>query len=101
MDLDRQQVLKALSDQNARFRGWGVRRLGLFGSVVRGEARPGSDLDFLVEFEPGRKTFDNYMELKGFLEQLFDRQVDLVITEVIKPQLRDRILGEAIYAPGF
>jgi hypothetical protein len=100
MDLDSRHVLQLLTDQQARLRARGVRRIGLFGSVARDEARPGSDMDFLVEFEPGRKTFDNYMDLKDFLEQLFERRVDLVTSEGIKPQLRDRILSEAIYAPG-
>jgi uncharacterized protein len=100
-ELDRDQVLQALADQGPRLHAWGVKRLGLFGSLARGQARPGSDLDFLVQFEGGRKTFDNYMELKEFLETLFGRSVDLVIAEVIKPQLRERILHETIYAPGF
>lgn len=59
MDLDRRQLLQALADQRTRLRGWGVQRLGLFGSVARDEAGPDSDLDFVVDFEPGRKTFDN------------------------------------------
>jgi uncharacterized protein len=54
-----------------------------------------------VEFEPGAKTFDNYMDLKALLEDLFDRPVDLVVSNVIKPRLRDAILRETIYAPGF
>lgn len=100
MDLDSRHVLQLLTDQQARLRAWGVRRLGIFGSMARDQARPGSDMDFVVEFEPGGKTFDNYMDLKEFLEQLFERRVDLVTSEAIKPQLRDRILSEAIYAPG-
>jgi uncharacterized protein len=100
MDLDSRHVLQLLTDQQARLRAWGVRRLGIFGSMARDQARPGSDMDFVVEFEPGGKTFDNYMDLKEFLEQLFERRVDLVTSEGIKPQLRDRILSEAIYAPG-
>ena len=100
MDLDSRQVLQLLADQQARLHAWGVRRLGLFGSVARDQSRPGSDMDFVVEFEPGRKTFDNFMDLKDFLEQLFERRVDLVTSEGIKPQLRDRILSETIYAPG-
>jgi uncharacterized protein len=98
--LDREQVLQAVADQHDRLRARGVRRLGLFGSIARAEARPESDLDFVIEFEPGRKTFDNYMEVKDLLEKLFGCQVDLVIAEVIKPRLRHRILSEAIYAPG-
>ena len=94
------QILQALTLHRDSIRSFGARRLGLFGSQARGEATEVSDLDFLVEFEPGTKTFDNYMDLKAFLEDLFGRPVDLVVSEVIKPRLREAILRETIYAPG-
>src|SRR3954452_8242994 len=95
------QILQALTPHRDSIRAFGARRLGLFGSQARGEATEASDLDFLVEFEPGTKTFDNYMDLKAFLEDLFGRPVDLVLSDVIKPRLRNAILRETIYAPGF
>ncbi len=95
------QILEALTAHGSSIRAFGARRLGLFGSQVRGEATGASDLDFVVEFAPGGKTFDNYMDLKAFLEDLFGKPVDLVISEVIKPRLREAILRETIYAPGF
>jgi hypothetical protein len=95
------QILQALTAHSDAIRRYGARRLGLFGSQARGDATGKSDLDFLVEFEPGTKTFDNYMDLKAFLEDLFDRPVDLVVSNVIKPRLRDAILRETIYVPGF
>jgi predicted nucleotidyltransferase len=70
----------------------------LFGSCARGECKEVSDLDFVVEFE--KKSFDAYMDLKLLLEELFDCNVDLVISDSIKPRLRSVILGEAIHAPG-
>jgi len=73
--------------------------LGLFGSFARGESKNTSDLDFLVELEP--ETFDSYMDVKFFLEDLFEAEVDLVLVDAIKPRLRETILGETIYAPGF
>ena len=79
-------------------RGFGVRRLGLFGSFAKGEASDMSDIDFLVEFE--RKTFDAYMELKDYLERLFNCRVDLVIEDALKPRLRLKILSEVIHASG-
>lgn len=100
MSLVASQILQTLAGHTETIRGYGARRLGLFGSQARGEATGKSDLDFLVEFEPGTKTFDNYMDLKAFLEDLFDRPVDLVVSDVIKPRLRDAILRETIYAPG-
>jgi predicted nucleotidyltransferase len=73
-----------------------VKSLGVFGSFVRGEATANSDLDLLVEFK-GDVTFDNYMDLKFLLEDLFNRKIDLVIKEDIKPQIRERILEETVY----
>jgi predicted nucleotidyltransferase len=77
---------------------FGVRRIGIFGSFARGEEREGSDMDVLVEFEGGRKTFDNYMDLKYFLQDLFGRSVDLVTVQALKPQLKEDILQEVVYA---
>ena len=76
-----------------------MRRLGLFGSAARGEATDSSDLDFLVELE--KKTFDNYMDLKFFLEDLFGCKVDLVMKDALKPRLREPILKETIYAKDY
>lgn len=73
----------------------GVSRIGLFGSVVRGEAKPESDLDFLVEFRPGEKSYDHFFELAELLERLFGRKVDLLTVESVSPVLRKRILREA------
>jgi predicted nucleotidyltransferase len=96
MKMTRDKVLKKLEENQEKFRSFGVRRLGLFGSCARGEAGPGSDLDFVVDLE--NETFDAYMDLKEFLEELFDCSVDLVLISSIKPRLRETILGEAIYA---
>lgn len=100
MNLNRATILATLAANREPIRSLGARRLGLFGSHARSEASEGSDLDFVVEFEPGAKSFDGYMDLKELLETLFGRRVDLVINEVIKPRLRERILAETIYAPG-
>jgi len=75
-----------------------VSRIGVFGSFAKGEDRMESDVDVLVEFKPGFKTFDNYMDLKFHLEDLFSRKVDLVTVDALKPQLRDGILQAVIYA---
>ena len=93
-----QRILDTLSANEAKIKSFGVRSLSLFGSSVRGEDTSESDLDFVVEFE--KKSFDAYMDLKLFLEELFDRPVDLVLADGIKPRLRATILREAIHAPG-
>jgi len=81
-------------------RGYGVKRIGIFGSYVKSKQRMDSDVDILVEFEKGKKTFNNYMELKFFLEGLLKNKVDLVISESIKPELRPYILKSVRYAAG-
>jgi hypothetical protein len=72
---------------------YGVTRLAVFGSAARGELRPDSDVDVLVEFR--ESTFDNYMGLKFDLIDLLGRSVDLVTVAALKPRLRERILAEA------
>lgn len=99
--MDRDRILETLEAHRVQLRALGLHRIGLFGSHARGEARKGSDLDFLVEFEPGAKTFDNYMDLKDLLEELFGAPVDLVVPETLKARLREGILRETVYAPGF
>lgn len=91
----RDEILKRLEENREIIRGFGVPRLGIFGSYARGEQQETSDMDFLVEFESA--TFDNYFDLKFFLEDLFARRVDLVISDTIKPRMRSSILEEAIY----
>ena len=94
---DFQQVIDILTSylENLKLK-YQVKSLGVFGSFVRGEATDNSDLDLLVEFK-GDVTFDNYMDLKFLLEDLFNRKIDLVIKEDIKPQIRERILEETVY----
>ena len=76
---------------------YGVRRIGLFGSFARGDAGAGSDVDVLVEFADPFVTFDRYMDLKFYLEDLFGRRVDLVIRHTLKPRLRETVEEEAVY----
>ena len=86
-------------DQNqTHLKALGVRRIGLFGSFVRGEQRPESDIDMLVEFEPGRKTFDGFMELSFFLEEVLEHRIELVTVESLSPYLGPHILKEVEYA---
>lgn len=84
--------------ENAIMERYHVKRIGVFGSFARGEEREGSDIDVLVEFEEEYETFDNYMELKYLLEDLFGRKVDLVTIDALRPQSKDDILREVVYA---
>ncbi len=74
-----------------------TKEIGLFGSYVKSEQKKHSDIDILVEFTIGHKTFDNYMELKFFLEAILHRKIDLIIKTAVRKELKDTILNETIY----
>ena len=76
-------------------RDFGVRRIALFGSTARDEAREDSDLDILVEFE-GDPTFDSFFGVKFFLEDHLARKVDLVTPDALKPRMRPVVEREAV-----
>jgi len=95
--LNKNEILEILRTHRDELRKrFGVKSLAVFGSVARGEAGPKSDVDILVEFE-GRATFDRYMGLKFFLEDLLGRRVDLVTRKALKPRMRPFVEREAIY----
>ena len=92
-------ILKQLSQRAEELKqNFSVRSIGLFGSLARNQADRESDVDILVDFvEP---TFDHYMDLKFYLERLFQRPVDLVTADTVKPRLKPFIERQVIYAKG-
>ncbi len=93
-------IMQKIENNMDKIKMFGVKKIGLFGSYIKNEQKPDSDLDFLIEFEEGKKTFDNYMDLKFLLENMFNRQVDLVVFEALKPDLKPYILETVKYASG-
>ena len=75
---------------------FGVEKIGVFGSMVRGEANEDSDVDVLVEFENTKKSFDNFMELSFFLEDLFAKKVDLITTSGLDKYVRSYVEREVV-----
>jgi predicted nucleotidyltransferase len=94
----KQDVLKILHQNRDRLKALGVSKIGLFGSFVRGEQHPDSDIDLLVEFEAEQKTFDTFMELSFLLEEILHRRIELVTVESLSPYLGPHILQEVEYA---
>ncbi len=94
----RTEILRVLETNREKIRSLGVTELGVFGSVARDEQTDASDLDVLVELK--QHTFDSYMNLLFFLEDIFGRKVDLVMKSAIKPRIKDRILSETVYVEG-
>jgi uncharacterized protein len=93
--LTRDQAIRRLLAAEAEIRALGVNRHALFGSVLRGEARPDSDVDILVELSPGAKTFDRFLELSELLEERLERRVELVTLGALSPFVGPWILTEA------
>ena len=95
MPLTREQAIQRLLASEPEIRALGVQRLALFGSVARGQARPDSDVDLLVQFAPGEKTYGHFLSLSELLEARLGRRVELVTVEALSPFLGPRILAEA------
>jgi len=74
---------------------YGVKSLGVFGSVVRGEQKARSDLDILVEFTSA-PTFFRFVEMEDFLSQLLGARVDLVMKSALKLRIGERVLSEVV-----
>jgi len=94
----RSTILEGLASHRDELRRLGVKSIGLFGSHLHATAGADSDIDLLVDL--ARPSFDDYMDVKFLLEDLFDRRVDLVTERALKPALR-HVRDEAAYAEGF
>lgn len=95
--LSSDEVLNFLEKNRNQVESFGADRIGVFGSVIREEQTQSSDIDFLVEFRDGEKSYRNFIGLKRFLEDELDTEVDLVTKSSVKPSMRDRILEEVKY----
>jgi predicted nucleotidyltransferase len=93
----RAHVLALVQENQEQIKAFGVQRLGLFGSFVRGEQGEESDVDLLVEFSPGRKTYRSFVHLALYLEELLGRRVELVTPDSLSPYIGPQILSEVEY----
>lgn len=93
--LNHADAVQRLSTYASEIRSLGVSRLALFGSVLHGRPQPDSDVDLLVQFAPGEKSYDRFVALSDLLERHLGRRVELVTTEALSPFIGPRILTEA------
>jgi predicted nucleotidyltransferase len=94
---DKNSVLSVIARNSESLRKIGVVRIGLFGSYCRNENRKDSDVDLILEFDPIKKSFHNYMEACDLLEQVIDKRLDVVTPESISPNIKSYIDKEVIY----
>jgi predicted nucleotidyltransferase len=91
---DKETIMQRILEAREPLAALGVCSIGLFGSFVRGEQTLLSDIDMLVEFMPDMHTFDNFMEVAFFLEELLERRVEVVTPEALSPHIGPYILKE-------
>ena len=99
MIFNKPDIFQRLKEHQEVLVNFGVRQCGLFGSFRTGKATAKSDVDLLVVFEPEMKTFNNFMDLCFFLEDLLGRKVDVVTPESLSPIFGYKILEEVEYVP--
>ena len=94
-----EQALSTLRGAEVALRAKGVRHAALFGSIVRGENRPDSDVDILIDFDPAASvTMFDYVAVSNDIASLFDGPVDVVDREALKPHLRKPLARDLVYA---
>lgn len=91
------ELLARLHEHRDDFRRLGVERLGLFGSFQRDDPTADSDVDMIVEFAPGEKSFDHFTQLSFLLEDELGRPVELITPEALRPHIGPRILRNIEY----
>ena len=91
-------ILTVIQTHKPRLASYGVNRIGLFGSYARNEQHSQSDIDILVDFEPEKETFNNFMNLCDYLEELFtDEKIEVVTINGLSPYIGKYILEEVHY----
>lgn len=91
-------IISKLNSNSLYFKSRGAERIALFGSYSKDKQNPDSDIDLLVYIEDSFKTYDNFINLAFFLEELLDKRVDLVTRDSISQDFFDCIKDELIYA---
>ena len=94
--MTRRTIITRIRKHRAQLTKLGVKSLSIFGSVARGEARPDSDVDILVEFK-GRATFDRFMDTKFYLEEILGCKVDLAMPQTITPRIKNNVMKDLIH----
>ncbi len=99
--MNKKEVIEKLKSHKKEIKKFGVKKIGVFGSIVRNEGSKDSDIDFVVEFEKGAGTFKNFGGLVEYLENLFNRPVDILtpmgIESIRIKEIKESIKREVVY----
>jgi len=93
--LTKEKIIKTIEQNKDKVKGFGVKKIALFGSYARNEATKKSDVDFLVEFKKGRGLFKDYIGLLHLLEDLFNKEIDLGEEHLLRDSFKQNIKGES------
>ena len=94
---DKQNLISRLKNNASKLKSFGVAKLSIFGSFVSGKPAIESDIDFLIEFVPDKKNYDNFIDLSFYLEDLLGRRVDIVTPQSLSKHIGPHILKNAEY----
>ncbi len=94
----KENILKKLKSNKLEFSKYGIRNVGLFGSYLRNEQSSGSDIDLLIDFDPEKENFDNFMAAYDLFENLFkNEKIEIVTKNGLSPYIGPAILNEVVY----
>lgn len=92
---NKEMLLSVLLENNQKIRSYGVSKLSIFGSSVTDNLKAESDIDFLVEFDQKKKSYDNFIDLVFYLEDLLGRKVELITPQALNKYIGPHILKQA------
>nr|WP_294876367.1 nucleotidyltransferase family protein [uncultured Pedobacter sp.] len=92
---NKQALIMLLKANRQKLKSYGVLSLCIFGSFITGKFNAESDVDLLIDFDPGQKSYDNFMDLSFFLEDILGRRVELVTPQSLSKHIGPNILKQA------
>lgn len=95
--MDLTSVQATINDHKDELRAFGIRRVGIFGSTALGTATPKSDIDLLLDFDPQKKTYRNFLGGTTLLESILDRPVDPVTPQALSPHIKPSVERTVTY----
>ena len=94
----KENIIATLKSYKPELSKFGVKNIGLFGSYLRNEQSDKSDIDVLIDFEPGKENFDNYMAVYDIFESIFkDEKVEVVTKNGLSKHIGPKILNDVMY----